>query len=272
MSMILPPELLERLCRLAGTLPEGVSSQAAASIREAVTSADRERVIGRLLPQLLPDNRELFTEVASEWARCAERLSGAEVAAALEAAAFQERRLRDLSNVELVWTGPSTFSAGLRSTGQVMLDMIRAARQSIYLITFAAYKVDSLVTALRDALARGVRVTLVLEDKDESEGKVSLNALPALTGAGLDAAAVYVWPLEKRPRNEKGRHGALHAKCVLVDSQRLFVSSANMTEFALTLNIELGVLLNGGDAPRQVERNLTELIRTGVLRKFTGQA
>lgn len=40
-----------------------------------------------------------------------------------------------------------------------------------------------------------------------------------------------------------------------------------MTEFASTLNIELGVLLRGGEAPRQVERNLTELIRKGVLRE-----
>ena len=54
---------------------------------------------------------------------------------------------------------------------------------------------------------------------------------------------------------------------MLAGSDRLFVSSANMTSFALALNIELGVLLNGGDAPRQMERILTELIRTGVLRE-----
>ena len=59
---------------------------------------------------------------------------------------------------------------------------------------------------------------------------------------------------------------------MLVDSDRLFVSSANMTSFALALNIELGVLLNGGDAPRQLERNLSELIRTGVLREKKSQA
>jgi len=45
-----------------------------------------------------------------------------------------------------------------------------------------------------------------------------------------------------------------------------------MTSFALALNIELGVLLNGGDAPRQMERNLTELIRTGVLREHKSEA
>ena len=95
----------------------------------------------------------------------------------------------------------------------------------------------------------------------------SLSASTNVSG-GREAATVYGWPLEQRQRNERGDYGALHAKCVLVDSQGLFVSSANMTEFALTLNIELGVLLNGGDAPRQVERNLTELIRTGVLREL----
>ena len=98
-----------------------------------------------------------------------------------------------------------------------------------------------------------------------------MSALPALSGVGLGAAKVYVWPLEQRRQNKRGQHGSLHAKCVLVDCHRLFVSSANMTEFALTLNIELGVLLNGGDAPRQAERNLTELIRSGVLREFQGR-
>ena len=55
-------------------------------------------------------------------------------------------------------------------------------------------------------------------------------------------------------------------------SKRDQLSSANMTSFALSLNIELGVLLNGGDAPRQMERNLSELIRTGVLREHRLEA
>jgi phosphatidylserine/phosphatidylglycerophosphate/cardiolipin synthase-like enzyme len=272
MSMALPPELLERLCLLAETLPHSVSRQVAAAIREATSTRDRETVVGRLLPQLNPDNRDLFSDFAGAWMRSPDGTSGAEVAAALDAAALQEHRLGDRSSVELVWTGPSALSAGLRSTEQVILQMIRSARQSIYLVTFAAYKIDSVATALRDAAARGVRVAFVLEDKDESAGKVSLSALPALSGAGLSAVKTYVWPLDQRQRNDRGDHGTLHAKCVLADSQRLFVSSANMTEFALTLNIELGVLLTGGDAPRQVERNLTELIRTGVLREFQAAA
>jgi len=272
MSGALPADLLDRLCRLAGTLPEGIRSELVAAIRKAGTLADREEVVNQVLARLLPDNRGLLSEFAMAWQRSSVNISGAEVAAALEAASFQERRLRELSSVELVWTGPSTLSAGLRSTEQVILDMISRAKRSIYLVTFAAYRVEAVVAGLRDAISRKVRVALVLEDKDESEGKVNFNALASLAGGDLRALKVYVWPLEQRQRNDRGQYGTLHAKCVLVDSDRLFVSSANMTSFALALNIELGVLLNGGDAPRQMERNLTELIRTGVLREHKGEA
>jgi cardiolipin synthase len=271
MSGALPTGLLDRLCRLAAILPAGVSSQLATAIRRARTSAERESVCNRLLPELLADNRGLFLEFAQAWRQAPDDVSGAVIAASLEAAALQSGRLRDLSSVELVWTGPSGMNMGMRNTEQVILEMIRSARQSIYVVTFAAYRVGALVEALAGAVARGVRVSFILEDKDESDGKVSLSALPALSVTGLSAARVYVWPFEQRARNERGQHGTLHAKCVLVDSQRLFVSSANLTEFALTLNIELGVLLKGGDAPRQVERNLTELIRTGTLRPIQGK-
>jgi phosphatidylserine/phosphatidylglycerophosphate/cardiolipin synthase-like enzyme len=263
MSGVLPPELLGRLCRLVETLPQSVCGELAAALRETKSADDREAVANRFLSQLNPDNRGLLSEFADAWMSAA--TPGAEIAAGIEAAAFQERRLRAMSSVELVWTGPSTLSAGLRSTEQVILEMFRAARHSVYLVTFAAYKVGSLVAALREAIARGVRVSFVLEDKEESAGKVSVSALQALSGAGLGAVKTYLWPLERRQRNERGDHGSLHAKCVLVDGERLFVTSANMTEFALTLNIELGVLLTGGEAPRQAERKLTELIRTGVL-------
>ena len=207
MSGALPADLLERLCRLAGTLPEGITGELAAAIRKTGASADYEEVVNRALPHLLPDNREILSEFALAWKRSAINASGAEVAAALEAASFQERRLRELSSVELVWTGPSTLSAGLRSTEQVILDMISRAKRSIYLVTFAAYRVNAIVAALRDAISREVRVALVLEDKDESEGKVNFNALTSLAGGDLRALKVYVWPLEQRKRNAPGQHG-----------------------------------------------------------------
>src|SRR3972149_7173906 len=106
MSGALPADLLDRLCRLAGTLPEGIRGELVAAIRKAGTWAEHEEVVNRVLPRLLPDNRGLLSEFSMAWQRSAVNITGAEVAAALEAASFQERRLRELSRVELGWPGP----------------------------------------------------------------------------------------------------------------------------------------------------------------------
>jgi len=267
-STPLPPDLLARLCELAATVPETVSRSIAKAIRRADAGSDKEGIARALVSSLHPDNRMLFNSFAQAWLNAPAETTGAEVGAALEAAAYQECQLRSDSSVELVWTGPSAHSAGLRNTEQVLLDLIRSAKRSVYVVTFAAYRVDSLAIALRDAVSRGVQVTFILEDKQESEGKVTWNPLPALAGAGVRMPNVYYWPLERRLRNDRGQHGSLHAKFVVADGRTLFLSSANLTEFALTLNIELGVLLVGGDAPRQAENNLSELIRVGVLQEM----
>lgn len=84
-------------------------------------------------------------------------------------------------------------------------------------------------------------------------------------------AETYVWPLEKRERNQKGQYGALHAKFVVADDNALFVSSANLTEYALNLNMELGVLIRGGPAPKQAARNVADLIQRSVLQRVSAR-
>ena len=62
-----------------------------------------------------------------------------------------------------------------------------------------------------------------------------------------------------------GKLASLHAKCAVSDGQRLLVSSANLTEFALNFNMELGLLVAGGEAPRRVEKHFDALMNTGEL-------
>jgi phosphatidylserine/phosphatidylglycerophosphate/cardiolipin synthase-like enzyme len=68
-----------------------------------------------------------------------------------------------------------------------------------------------------------------------------------------------------RERDARGRHGSLHAKCALADRRRLFVSSANLTAHALALNMELGVIVEGGRLPGEVAEHFEALMRHGVL-------
>ena len=85
-------------------------------------------------------------------------------------------------------------------------------------------------------------------------------------GEELEAlSSVYVWPRDERPKDVAGRHGSLHAKCAVADGQRLPVSSANLTEFALNLNMELGVRVRGGDLPKRLVDYLRQLMQDRVL-------
>ena len=123
----------------------------------------------------------------------------------------------------------------------------------------------AVAAAVHAALTRGVRVVFVLESEETSAGKVSFDPLPYLRGDSSLPIEVYVWPLAKRERDDRGRHGTLHAKFAVADRHRLLVSSANLTEHAFELNIELGVLLTGGPAPEQAAAHVDSLIRLGVL-------
>ena len=46
----------------------------------------------------------------------------------------------------------------------------------------------------------------------------------------------------------------------------MLVSSANLTEYAMTLNMELGILVCGGAMPGQVEKHLCKRIELNVFR------
>jgi len=64
---------------------------------------------------------------------------------------------------------------------------------------------------------------------------------------------------------DNNKAGILHVKCAVADGRFLFLSSANLTEYAFTINMELGLLVTGGKLPGQVERHFERLVMTEVL-------
>jgi phosphatidylserine/phosphatidylglycerophosphate/cardiolipin synthase-like enzyme len=57
----------------------------------------------------------------------------------------------------------------------------------------------------------------------------------------------------------------MHAKCVLVDGRRSFVTSANLTDAGQTRNIELGVMVNDPAWCRALGDQFDDLIGLGAL-------
>ena len=54
----------------------------------------------------------------------------------------------------------------------------------------------------------------------------------------------------------------------MADGEWLFLSSANLTEYAFTINMELGMLVTGGTMPSRVERQFDQLIQDGHLKQI----
>jgi len=111
----------------------------------------------------------------------------------------------------------------------------------------------------------GVTSNICVEAPEPSKGKMTYNTIKALSKRVAQNAIVYIWPKDKRPQTDDGKYGSLHVKCAVADEALLFISSANLTEYALTLNMELGVLIKGGPLPSDVASHFGRLIEDGVL-------
>lgn len=183
----------------------------------------------------------------------------------LRVAGLAEQAHRKNHSVELVWTGPATDAGPFRRTEQAILQVLDCAQQRITVVSYAVYKIPHIADALVRAACRGVQIRVVVETPNRVEGKGEYDTIQAL-GADVGAcAAVYYWPEEKRAVADSGKTGILHVKCAAADGRWLFLSSANLTEYAFKINMELGVLVTGGPLPQQVEEQFDRLIGNGVL-------
>jgi phosphatidylserine/phosphatidylglycerophosphate/cardiolipin synthase-like enzyme len=190
------------------------------------------------------------------------------VALSLLTAAHVANHYRQAQQLELVWTGPDSQVIPLRRTDQALLQLIHEAQKSLHIVSFAVYKVDNIAQALIAAAERGVSIAIYLETPNASEGKMSLDTVRALGAAVAENAQLYVWPKEKRPLTEAGKYGSLHAKIALADDSNLLISSANLTGYALSLNMEMGLLVRGGETPLQVGHHLRYLVEQGVFERI----
>jgi phosphatidylserine/phosphatidylglycerophosphate/cardiolipin synthase-like enzyme len=197
------------------------------------------------------------------WQAHAPELSGASVALALRAACHTAASLRAGQTVEVVWTGPFSRHVPVRHTRAVLLEVIAAARAQLLLVSYAAFRVPEVLDALAVAAGRGVRIALVLETAEDSGGTLTVDGARAFSSV-REHVAFYVWPAEQRPLLSGGP-ARLHAKAAVADDAMALVTSANLTGHAISANMELGLLVQGGPIPRRLRLHFTELIANRVL-------
>lgn len=167
----------------------------------------------------------------------------------------------------MVWSITCQPEIPARRIDQALYDLIANAKREILMVTFAAAKIERLTGELSKATKAGVKVRLILEFEESSEGQLSFDALKAFPTSLIQASEIYHWPVEKRERNQAGRPGKLHAKVAIIDDIAL-VSSANLTDDAFNRNLELGVMANSPEFISFTKRYFESLIADGILKRL----
>jgi len=211
-------------------------------------------------------DKSMIGRLDSAW-RDAKHVNPDELAAALRgasaAAALHERR----GSVEMVWTGPSTGMVPVRHTEQVLCEVIESARNRLFIVSFVAYEVASIIKALQDAVGRQVQVDVLLESSAERGGKVTVDSVSTMKDA-VPSANLYVWHEGTGKKAVAAMTGAVHAKCAVSDGKLAFITSANLSTAAMERNMELGVLVKGGQLPDDLHRHLDALVTAEIVERI----
>lgn len=255
-------EFADSVGRLVRKAPLGWLISTCEIIRELPAGATNEFVMKRVP---ITNNADICSLLLEVLKLASGKLSWNALSWVLHTAAVISDEQHNSHRIELLWSGPSPgYHIRARRIDQVLYDLIAQATQEIHLITFAATKIDRLAASLMAAAARGVKIRLILEFEQSSEGQLSYDAAKAFSPDLLRSVQVFYWPLEMRERNSAGRPGKLHAKAAIVDGIVL-ISSANLTDDAFNRNLELGVACYDRKLENELRNYLDHLIASGSL-------
>lgn len=163
-------------------------------------------------------------------------------------------------SIELVWTGPTTPFVSARRTEQALLQVINSADKTLFITSFVAYDVSSIVKALNEASNRGVCISMLFELSKDHGGSISFDAISKMKEL-VPLARIYSW----RVKADEYSLGRVHAKIAVADASRCFITSANLTGHAMEKNMEAGVLVEGGAVPRALSEHLQYMVETRTI-------
>ena len=172
---------------------------------------------------------------------------------------------------DLVWSGPEVPGVPARDTRTVYDELFTSATRSLWAVSYAYFdgpRVFDRLARRMEALPE-LRVTLLLNiHRRQNDTTISVD----LVRRFADRFWSREWPGSIRPAvfydprsvDEQVR-GVLHAKAVVADEERVFITSANFTAAAQDDNIELGMHVRNRSLALGVVRHLQGLIDRGML-------
>ena len=215
-----------------------------------------------------PQTKFKLTKLMDCWATKFPGLTSESIFLSIQSS-LRTSQISNPRSLELIWTGPEDLSSNFRRTDQALLELIDGANEQLLVVSFAVYKAQPIIEAIESATLRNVKVIICLEDSGESQGKLSISGLNAFSSSIFKLASFYIWPIENRPRTADGKFGSLHAKIAVADQEKVFISSANLTDYAMDFNMEMGVLIEDRAIGEQIFGLFNNMIVNSDFRKIS---
>ena len=169
-----------------------------------------------------------------------------------------------------VYTGPVTEKNLAFETSDVIKDMIKDAKYSIWIITY--WLGDGAGDLIEEIAEKSgtAKISFVLDDGDENPIKHQVKVIKKHWKLGAPAPKIYKYQGDASGKKlEKPKK--MHAKFILCDNRDLLVGSANFTGLAtnpdgkdINENFEYGIRIIGGKAPR----NASDLLHYFLQKKW----
>lgn len=152
--------------------------------------------------------------------------------------------------IDLVTSGPEAPGISNRDTSVVVRELFAHAQKSVLVVGYAIYQGQRVFEALAKRMEEipDMEVQLFLNisrpDRDTTASEILVSRYAqrfrdSQWPSGCRLPEVYYDP--RSVADEEPVRSSLHAKCVVVDAEHVFVSSANFTEAGQQRNIEVGL-------------------------------
>ncbi|MGZ3386358.1 MAG: DISARM system phospholipase D-like protein DrmC [Isosphaeraceae bacterium] len=176
--------------------------------------------------------------------------------------------------IDLVWTGPEAGGIASRDTAVVVRELFQSARESVLVAGYAVYRGHTVFRSLAEQMDHlpNLQVRMFLDVRRQPGG------LESETETVRRFSEHFVnedWPGTRLPtvyydprslELDHSSRASLHAKCIVVDDETAFVSSANFTEAAQLKNIEVGVIIKSPHFATHLSQHFDALAAEGVLK------
>ncbi|HET6612248.1 MAG TPA: hypothetical protein VFG83_09675, partial [Kofleriaceae bacterium] len=151
--------------------------------------------------------------------------------------ALAGRAKHNIPAPELVWTGPAGHGAMARDTAIVLRELFESARHQVVLAGYSFWNATDVLAPLHQVMRDHAVATTFFVNINQADTPTSppeRHAEQELANFTRD-----IWPFgppypavfyDKRALHPGPPFASLHAKCVVIDNHRAFISSANFTQ------------------------------------------